>query len=1162
LGDEASQFDLSQRFLVGGGDMGSRVRGFDWASTPLGALTDWPQSLRSAVSILLPSRAQICLFWGPRLITLYNDAYRAVLAGKHPQALGLPARECWHEIWDVLGPLLAGVVTTGEAFWARDYLYYLHRSGYSEETYFDMSYDPVRDESGKVGGVFCIVSETTGRVLGERRLRTLRDLGAHTAEAHTPEEVCRSAAGVLAANPRDVPFALLYLRDRHDPDAFLLRLAAAAGPPAVGGEAPGANAALQGGNDSPWPFDAVLRDGKTVLVERLPAGLAGARQDGAGGGQAGGGQAGSGAGQAGGAAQALVLPLGSGARGFGVLVAGVSPFLALTGDYRDFFDLVAARISAAIGGAVAYEEERRRAEILAELDRVKTDFFSNVSHEFRTPLTLLLGPLEELAHTAGLPEAARRSLDFAYRNGLRLLRLVNTLLDFSRLEASRAQASYEPLELAAETADLASLFRSAVEQAGLRLVVEAPPLPEPIYVDREMWEKIVLNLLSNALKFTFAGEIRIAVQLAGPNVELVVADTGCGIPAGELPHLFERFHRVRGARARTHEGTGIGLALVHELVKLHGGDIRVASVVDRGTTFTVSLPRGSAHLPEERVATVASAASDARVHRAYLEEARLWVGSGGPRPGLPSGAQAEASGGSQPAATVLLVDDNADMRTYVRGLLEKASWRVREAADGAAALALARAEPPDLVLADVMMPVVGGFELLRELRRDPATQGIPVILLSARAGEESRVEGLQEGADDYLIKPFSARELQARVAAHLKLARSRQEALRREQLARGEAQAANLAKDEFLSILSHELRNPLAPIRYAAEIVRRGGGDQRTQKAIDVIDRQVHHLSRLLDDLLDVARITRGKINLQRTAVDLREAIAEAVETAKPLLDTRRHSLTVSIPGAPLLVQADRTRLQQIVGNLVNNAARYTPPGGRIVVSAERQDDEVVLRVTDNGEGIPPAMLSRIFDLFTQVAGPAAAGASGGLGVGLALVRKLVELHGGSVRAASAGPGSGSEFEVRLRALAAWEEAPGTAAAGAGVAAGRRIVVIEDNEDSRVMLKAALEGSGHRVWGADAGQPGIDLVGAERPDLAIVDLHLPDLDGHEVARRIRALHPGVHLIALTGYGQPQDLERSRAAGFDAHLVKPVNLAALEKAIGETAVRETSVGAGE
>jgi len=422
----------------------------------------------------------------------------------------------------------------------------------------------------------------------------------------------------------------------------------------------------------------------------------------------------------------------------------------------------------------AHEREiARQREELAQLDELKTQFFANISHEFRTPLTLMLGPLEDaMGQPEGLSAAQREPLQLAHRNALRLLKLVNTLLDFSRIEAGRIQASYEPTDLPLLTAELASVFRSAVERAEMKLSIDCAPLREPVYVDREMWEKIVLNLISNAFKFTFAGEIAVSLREVGEAVELTVRDTGIGIPAEEIPRLFDRFHRVKGARGRSYEGSGIGLALVQELVKLHGGSVRVESEANRGSSFIVSIPRGKSHLPADRIEAERSLASTGLRSDAYVEEVLRW---------LPGARLEEVRREHMPRQAgvqlqrILLADDNADMRDYVRRLLEQNGYEVELVADGLSALSAARRRQPDLVLTDVMMPGLDGFGLLRELRADFLLGSVPVILLSARAGEEARIEGMHAGADDYLIKPFSARELLARVESHLKMAAFRRE---------------------------------------------------------------------------------------------------------------------------------------------------------------------------------------------------------------------------------------------------------------------------------------------------------------------------------------------------------------------------------------------------
>jgi diguanylate cyclase (GGDEF)-like protein len=439
--------------------------------------------------------------------------------------------------------------------------------------------------------------------------------------------------------------------------------------------------------------------------------------------------------------------------------------------------------------AAALREVRQANAKLAELDIAKTAFFSNISHEFRTPLTLILGSLEDELSERGqpLPAARLERVEVAHRNGLRLLKLVNALLDFARIEAGRMQAHFQPIILEELTAELTSSFESAAERAGLALTIDCPPLPEAVYVDREMWEKIVLNLVSNAFKHTFHGGIAVSLAWLDGTAELTVEDSGVGIPADEIPRLFERFHRVKGAASRTHEGSGIGLSLVRELIELHAGTIRVESEPGKGSRFIVTLKAGTAHLPADQVGKGDDGARAGRTAAAHVKEVLSW---------LPPGSDATVtqlrleSPGLRPR--ILLADDNIDMRRHIARLLRR-SYEVIEAPDGEAALEAAFSSQPELVLSDVMMPRLDGFGLLKALRADERTRQLPVILLSARAGEEAAVEGLDAGADDYLIKPFSARELQARVRAHLELGRQRRE-LERELEQRVQARTAEVAR--------------------------------------------------------------------------------------------------------------------------------------------------------------------------------------------------------------------------------------------------------------------------------------------------------------------------------------------------------------------------------
>lgn len=770
--------------------MAARIRALDWSRTPLGPLEDWPQSLRTSVSLILNSQHPMWIGWGPEMTFLYNDAYIRVLSlAKHPWALGRPASEVWAEIWDVCDPLARKVFEKGEPSFVDDVRLFMSRGNYLEEGYWSFSYSPIRDESGGVGGLFCPSAEVTANVLNTRRLRTLSGLSADAFVEKSVESACSSVARTLAKNLDDIPFALLYLLDSATGE-MKLRARTAVSDGAWASDFPFLKTDF-------WTADKTdrqgtgLRSGQALVisiadVNGLPEGPAQQK-----------------------VREAIVLPVGL--RGedriIGVLIAAVNPTRKLDDDYCTFYELVASHVATAIANASAYQEERKRAQALAELDKAKTTFFSNVSHEFRTPLTLMLGPIESALERENLPREERHELELLHRNAMRLLKLVNVLLDFSRIEAGRTNASYEPVDLAALTTDVSSVFRSVAERAGLRLRLNCPALPEPVYVDRDMWEKIVLNLVSNAFKSTFEGEIAVSLHKSPGFAELVVSDTGTGIPAEEIPHLFERFRRVEGAKRRTNEGSGIGLALVNELVGMHGGSIAVESTEGVGSTFTVKIPMGSSHLPSAQIVPQSSSSVPRRSANAYVQEALGWLPDESGEAALISDLTVDAgsapllSSAREKLGTILLVDDNHDMREYVSRLLAS-RFHVETANNGRVALEMASHRPPDLVLTDVMMPEMDGFQLLSSLRSNPATSSLPVVMLSARAGEESRVEGLQAGADDYLVKPFTARELLARVESHIKMAHFRRQTAEHEAQLQQEVERARNQAAEAVEHIS------------------------------------------------------------------------------------------------------------------------------------------------------------------------------------------------------------------------------------------------------------------------------------------------------------------------------------------------------------------------
>ncbi|MGY1856467.1 ATP-binding protein [Modestobacter sp. SYSU DS0290] len=697
--------DAAGDLFSGGGETGRLMAALDWSATPVGAVASWSAGLRYAVRTVLASRYPMVLTWGPEYTQFYNDAYAPFIGAKHP-AIGEDIRVTLAEGWAALAGPVDHAIATREASWLPRLPLLLERAGYREETYFTVSHAPAFEDDGSVGGMLGVCTEVTGEVLGERRQRLLHDLSSAGASLADEEQLLAALGTVLGSDPLDLPFAAVY---RYG-DGTLRRATVTGCPPEqLPAEVPDPGA--------------------------LPGPVAGL-------------------GLRGGAwsdpvTTAVVLPLTApGGELVGELVAGVSPNLALDGEYRTFLELTAGQVATALGNARAFEAERQRAAALAELDRAKTAFFSDVSHEFRTPLTLLLGPISDVLADpdAALPETAREQLTLALRNGQRLQRLVNDLMDVAAIEAGRAAAVRVETDVAAFTAELAGVLRAAAERAGLELTVDCPPLPRPAFVDPRMWEKVVLNLLSNAVKYTFVGSIALTLRAEGEQLVLTVRDTGIGIPAAELPLVFDRFHRVRGSAARTREGTGIGLALVRELVALHDGTVTVASEPGVGSTFTVSVPFGSPDAVADDAPPAPSVAAHGTAASWEQDVAVL------PDPVAPAGA----------TATVLVVDDNADMRSYLVRLLSPI-WAVRTSPDGEDALRSIAEHRPDVVLTDVMMPRIDGFELLRRLKADPGTRSIPVIMLTARAGQEAAVEGLAAGADDHLAKPFQAAELVHRV---------------------------------------------------------------------------------------------------------------------------------------------------------------------------------------------------------------------------------------------------------------------------------------------------------------------------------------------------------------------------------------------------------------
>jgi len=740
--ESLTNYETVPEFLSGGGEMGQRIREFDWANTPLGPPQNWPQSLKTCIRIMLTSRQPIWIGWGKELIKFYNDPYKDIVRGKHPWALGTPASVVWKDIWKDIEPMLQQVMEKNQGTYVESQLLIMERNGYPEETYYTFSYTPIPGDQGGTEGMFCANTDDTDRIISERQLRTLTQLGKVLIDSNSFGEVIEDTINTLAENPYDFPVALFR---RIENDKAILVYSSHLGEAASNASR---DIDLASEDEISTVVNKAISTRKLQLFEgvrhkigQLHAGAWPIAPD-----------------------KLIVIPVmqPSMKQPYGILIVGLNPYRVFDEKYSGFFSLVADQMSTSFTHVNVLEEERKRASALAEIDKAKTIFFTNISHEFRTPLTLMLGSLEEMLNRSVKNASDQKIIETAHRNAMRLLRLVNNLLDFSRLEAGRTKAQFQPTSIAAFTRDIASNFRAVAEAAGLEFNIITDSVVQPVYVDKEMWEKIVLNLLSNAFKYTLKGSINVSLSTNRNMVELRVKDTGVGIPEKDLPNMFQRFHRVENITGRSFEGTGIGLSLVKELVQLHGGKISVRSKQGEGSEFIVAIPTGRDHLPAEHVVEK-ELDIDTSISDAFIEEASSLIEQ-------QSADDAGSDGKNLPA--VLVVDDNMDMRNYIKSILQK-QFNVSTASNGKEALQKIKARNPELVVSDIMMPIMDGIELLRSIKENPQTQTLPVILVSARAGEESRIEGYEIGADDYLSKPFSSKELIARVGAQILLSKKR-----------------------------------------------------------------------------------------------------------------------------------------------------------------------------------------------------------------------------------------------------------------------------------------------------------------------------------------------------------------------------------------------------
>ena len=648
-------------------------------------------------------------------------------------------------------------------------------------------------------------------------------------------------------------------------------------------------------------------------------------------------------------------------------------------------------------------------ERIQELDRLKNQFFTNISHELRTPLALITAPIEEMLSRSGLPDIHRNALQVVLRNGLRLHRLIDGLLDLARLEAGQLRLRVINLDVPQLVQSVVAAFQPAADSMGIKLELVVPegPAPGSLMGDSEKLEVVLTNLLGNALKFTDrGGSIHVALHYLSDAVEIEIRDSGLGIPESEQPYIFERFRRVESA-GRKQGGAGIGLALVKELVELHGGSVRVKSKSGEGATFTVSLKLGNEHLRDSMMDSPShppSGPQSESLRPASVQQALVHL-DGALDPRLEPAAKGNssqaipvlASGGGHSRAHVLIAEDNVDLRKFLQELLAP-YYSVTTACDGKAALDSIQERLPDLVLADVMMPQMSGIELCQQVKRDLRTRTLPVILLTARNGIDETIEGFSHGADDYLVKPFSPRELLMRVAVQLKLRR----------LTAQVANAARLAAVGTLAAgVAHEIKNPLNAINTGAAALRKRDEMAPALQAeiLDMMEECVGRIAEITTALTEHARPADGE------GLSLFD-VQKGLDTTLRLLADRLRASSIQIVRdfrTERLIVARPRQLNQVFLNLLDNAVRASPQSGRISLTLSETDrDSISLVVHDEGMGVPVENRERIFDPFFTTRAPGE-----GTGLGLYLSRQIIEAHGGSLRVGSV-HGRGAAFIIEL----------------------------------------------------------------------------------------------------------------------------------------------------
>jgi signal transduction histidine kinase/DNA-binding NarL/FixJ family response regulator len=753
LGSYVPKFlDWAPDFLPMSGKVAKAIRSRDWNASVLGPLTQWPRSLKACLSVHLRLPFPVAVCWGTDLILLYNDAMQMLIGEDRRDWLGQRLGGISHANWQYLKTIVKRVQETGEPSRVEKTLWLRDRGGYQEEAYFDTFLSPISD-SAEISGVMLAFTDVTEAVLSERRNNTCIDLSASFSNAANVEEAIREAARILEKNPYDIPFACVYLFDSVNTRAELYALAGIS----AGTYASPEFIPLSGEGA---PLTAAVSSGRPELLSigtqfgRLPTGAWEVP-----------------------AWEIVVLPLRvpNCVDPIGALIAGVNPHHPPDPAYRGFFETVARQISGIILRARGLEDERRYVEQAKRQETIWSSFLTYAEEEFRTPLTVTLGVLDQIVKGGSPPHSGK--LATARRNALRLMNLFETMVDLMAVQNGRLQPAFEPVDLGDITGELARSFASALDNGSIHFSIDSPSLAESAYVDRRLWEKLVLTLLSNAVQLTRAGEIGIAVRLMGAWIETVVWDTGAGIAEGELPRIFEPFSQDRAIRSVSGRRNGVSLALVKHFAALHSGHVRVESEPGKGSKFVVSIPRGRSHLGPLQIASEHRAGSP--VSQGYVEDVLRWTSERltdlEPTTELVNGDISDWQHrdlGRRRRRRVLIVESDSDLRQYLTHIAGEV-YSTEAVADGKAALDTLRQRPADLMILDTKLRDSDGLSMVRAVRADPSLGGIPIVLISAHAQDEDRLRAFAAGANDFLVKPFTAPELLVHLESQIALAETR-----------------------------------------------------------------------------------------------------------------------------------------------------------------------------------------------------------------------------------------------------------------------------------------------------------------------------------------------------------------------------------------------------